>query len=88
MNHILDTIEEHILDYILFQYGKDRVNSPNDIINAIEEDATEELKDRLWDLVKYELKFSRILDKIDEVKESEKVEDEEEQVTEESEEED
>jgi len=86
MNNILDTIEEHILDYILFHYGKDRVNSPNDIMYAIEEDALEDIKDRLWDLVKYELKYSRILDKIDEVKESE--EEEEEAVTEESEEED
>lgn len=88
MNHVLDIIEEHIFDFIVFQYGKDKVNSPNDIINAIEEDATEEIKDRLWDLIKYELKFSRILDKLDEIKEKEKEEETyEDSVTEEEEEE-
>jgi hypothetical protein len=90
MDIILERIEEHILDYILFHHGKEKINSPKDILNAVEEDALEDIKDRMWDLIKYELCINNIFDEIERRKELEQSDEEEEGeiVTEESEEED
>ena len=72
MDHITGEIGEHILDYIIHQYGKEKIHTPSDIIRAVEyDDVLDELKDRLWDLIKYELDFSAIFDEIEKVKEQE-----------------
>ncbi len=90
MDIILERIEEHILDYILFHHGKENIHSPKDILNAVEEDALEDIKDRMWDLIKYELCINNIFDEVQRRKELEQSDEEEEGeiVTEESEEED
>lgn len=69
MDHILDRMEEYILNYLKYRYGKDNINSPNDILYALEEgDAVEDLKDLLWDLFKYELPLISIYDEIERIK--------------------
>jgi len=73
MEHILDRMEEYILNYLKYIYGKDNINSPRDILNVLEEgDAVEDLKDLLWDLFKYELPLINIYDEIERIKRLEK----------------
>lgn len=77
MDIILERIEEYILSYIWFHYNHENIHSPRDIMNAVEEDALEDIKDRLWDLVKYELSYSNILDEIERRKDLDRTDDEE-----------
>ena len=77
MDIILERIEEYILSYIWFHCNHENINSPRDIMNKIEEDALEDIKDRLWDLVKYELSYSNILDEIERRKDLDRTDDEE-----------
>ncbi len=96
MDMIIDRMEEYILSYIWYHYDKSKIHSPNDVLHAIDEgDGTEDLKEQLWQLFKYELPLSNIFDEVQRRKEEEKEEEteeseeeEEEAVTEESEEED
>jgi DNA-binding NtrC family response regulator len=78
---IKQVCSEMILDFILNHYDYKRINYPNDILTAVEyhEDAVEDIKDRLWEIIKYEINLSDILDEVDKKKELEQSEDEDEE---------
>jgi len=68
-----ELVTEMVLDFILNHYDYKKINSPNDIIRAVEyhEDAVEDIKERLWEVIKYEIKFRDILDEIEKRKQLE-----------------
>lgn len=61
-----ELVTDMVLDFILNHYDYKKINTPYDIIKAVEyhEDAVEDIKERLWELIKYEIKFHEILDEI------------------------
>jgi hypothetical protein len=73
MDLILDRMAEFIVSYIWFHYDKEKVNSPTDVLYAIEEgDGFEDLKDQLWYMFRYELPLSNIVEEIERRKQLEK----------------
>ena len=72
MNYIVDTIEEHIFDYIIHHLGMEKIQHPNDIMHIMEEDELEDLKDRAWDLIRYEINLISIFEKVEQEKQKEK----------------
>jgi hypothetical protein len=70
---IKEICTEMILDFILNHYDYKKINTPYDIIKAVEyhEDAVEDIKERLWEVIKYEIKFNDILDEIEKRKQLE-----------------
>ena len=69
----MDKMEEFIVSYIWFHYDKEKVNSPTDVLYAIEEgDGFEDLKDQLWYMFRYELPLSNIVEEIERRKRLEK----------------
>jgi hypothetical protein len=68
-----ELVTEMVLDFILNHYDYKKINSHNDIIRAVEyhEDAVEDIKERLWEVIKYEIKFRDILDEIEKRKQLE-----------------
>jgi len=73
MDNIMDKMEEYIVSYIWYHYDKEKVNSPTDVLYAIEEgDGYEDLKDQLWYMFRYELPLSNIVEEIERRKRLEK----------------
>ena len=67
MDSILDEVEGMILHFILRycdKYVRRDIWNGADCLNAISMDAEEEIKEQLWHLVKTELNYQRIGDKI------------------------
>lgn len=64
---IKELVTEMVLDFILNHYDYTKIECPNDILKAVEyhEDAVEDIKERLWDLIKYEINFCDILEEIE-----------------------
>ena len=85
--NIKELVTDMVLDFVLNYYDYKKINCPNDILRALEyhEDAVEDIKDRLWHVIKYEINLSDILDEVDKKKELEQSEDEEDDEEEEEE---
>jgi hypothetical protein len=68
-----DLVTEMVLDFILNHYDYKKINTPYDIIKAVEyhEDAVEDIKERLWEVIKYEIKFHDIFEEIEKRKQLE-----------------
>ena len=79
MESIKEEIEALILEVILFGQNTDEIEGPKDILEKLRYDAIEEIKDRLWDLIKYELDYDSIFDEIEKRREEETQENEEEE---------
>jgi len=71
MEAIKGEIEELILHHILKDRNPNQIEFPADILHELSYDAVEDLKDRLWDLIKYELDYKAIFDEIEKHREPE-----------------
>ena len=63
MDDIKQEVEEMIFDYIT--KTKTKVNCPNDILEELSYDAVEDIKERIWELIKYEIDYHAIFDEIE-----------------------
>jgi hypothetical protein len=76
MDAIKEEIEELITNFIIKNNNHNQIEYPSDILEALNYDAEADLKDRLWDLIKYELDYKAIFDEIEKHKEEEEEEEE------------
>lgn len=75
MEDIKERMAEYIFCYLWYHYGKEKINRPSDIYEAMEDgDGLQDLKDTLWDLFHNELPVNDVFDKIEDMKEKEKEE--------------
>lgn len=63
MDDIKQEVEELIYAYIT--NTKTKVNCPNDILEELTYDAVEDIKERIWELIKYEIDYRSIFDEIE-----------------------
>lgn len=78
MDAIKEEIEQLILEVMLFGQNPNEIHTPADILDKLRYDAVEEIKDRLWDLIKYDLDYKTIFDEIEKRREPEEEEEDEE----------
>ena len=73
---VRELVTEMVLDFIMNHYDYKLISTPYDIIKAVEyhEDAVEDIKERLWEVIKYEIKFTDILEEIEKRKQLEESE--------------
>lgn len=67
MDSILDDVEDMLLKFILLHCERNErkdIWNGSDCLKALSMDAEEEIKDQLWFLVKAELNYNRVVDKI------------------------
>ena len=55
MDDIRLEIENYIIEFVTKTANLNDIERPSDILNALHYDAIEDIKDRLWELIKYEL---------------------------------
>ena len=78
MEAIKEEIEELILEVMLFGQNPNDIETPSDILDKLRYDAIDEIKDRLWDLIKFELDYKAIFEEIEKHKQQNYEEDDEE----------
>lgn len=80
---VKELITDMVLDFIMNHTDYTKIECPNDILKSIEyhEDAVEDIKERLWEVIKYEIKFYDILEEIEKRKQLEEDDEEEEDQT-------
>lgn len=79
MDNIRLEIEELIFSFITKMGNPENITGPNDIIDNLSYDAIEEIKDRIWDLMKQEINCYDIYDEIEKFNEDNKSESEDEE---------
>lgn len=76
MEGIVEEVEELIIKFIINRRIANYIDTPAEILNVLNFDAVEDIKDRLWDLIKCELDYHSMFDEIEKHKESEEKEEE------------
>jgi hypothetical protein len=69
MSGVIQLTEETLYDYvtnILSVEDSRNIHNGNDILNSLSHDAEEDLKERVWDLVKQELNYKNIVELVHE----------------------
>jgi hypothetical protein len=69
MSGVIQLTEETLYDYvtnILSVEDAREIHNGSDILNSLSPDAEEDLKERVWDLVKQELNYRNIVDLVQE----------------------
>lgn len=64
---VADEIEYLLVNFITNHLNRDEaknIHCGNDILNSLSMDAEDELKDRAWELLKEELNYKRIVEKV------------------------
>jgi len=67
MNDILDEVEQMLAEYIIQMCSRDEkkeIWNGADILNALSMDAEEEVKDRIWCLVKGAVSWQAVVDRV------------------------
>lgn len=67
MNGILDEVEQMLAEYIIQMCSREEkkeIWNGEDILNALSMDAEEEVKDRIWFLVKGAVNWQTVVDKV------------------------
>ena len=62
MDHIRSEIEEMILEFLTKSRPKPIICYPNDILEILSYDAVEDIKERIWEVLKYELDYHAIFE--------------------------
>ena len=62
MDHIRSEVEELILQFLTQVKPKPILTRPNDILEMLSYDAVEDIKERIWDLFKYEIDYDAIFE--------------------------
>lgn len=70
---VKELVTEMVSDFILNHTDYTKINCPNDILKVVEyhEDAVEDIKEQLWEIIKYDIKFHEILEEIEKRKQLE-----------------
>ena len=68
MSGVIQLTEETLYDYVTNLPVEDarEIHNGNDILNSLSHDAEEDLKDRVWELVKQELNYRGIVELVQE----------------------
>jgi len=92
MESIVSEAEQMLLDWILRHTDRSEqkdIHNGEDVLRSLSMDAEDDVKNQVWELVKRELNYRWIVDKVkDEIAEHPETEDEEEEEEEEKEKED
>lgn len=65
MDHITSEIEELIIQFVIKRNLSNYIDTPSEIENVLNLDAVDDIKDRLWNLIKYELDYNSMFDEIE-----------------------
>lgn len=76
MNNLKQEIEELIIHCIINFHNPNQIETKSDILQILRNDDIEEIKDRLWDIIKYDLDYNLIYDEIEKYKDEEEDEEE------------
>jgi len=66
MSHILDEVEDHIFTWIMMLPVEEQreITNRSDVISCINEEAEQEIKDTIWELIKNSISYMTILHRL------------------------